>query len=221
MTDSTTDLPKPRRSFIPFLLGLPIAFGFIILILLSLQYRQIRALVSKTKGEIQVLPFSEQSQKAVLERVLQFVSQQRDGDSVGRDTLVLSENEVNHLIRVSPVIAPNWDTYQLKIQDTLIHMINVMPAYKLTGPVAWMVKILEKDGWLNSEMVGELRFEKGRLLIHLTKAIMNGIDAPVSNFNRDNRLNPHLMASDSLALNRTLQKLAQIKTEAGAIKLIR
>lgn len=221
MSDTISPLPAPRRSFLPFLLGLPVAFGFILFILLGLQYRQVRALVSKTQGNIEVVPLSQDKQNSVLKRVEQFLEGQQNPDSLKRDTLILSVDDINQLMRFSPAIASDWDTYQLRISDSLLEMVNVMPAIKLKGPVAWMVKLLEKDGWLNSEMAGELIFQNGRLNINLIRAKMNGIDAPVSNFNRDNRLNPHQMASDSLAFNSSMAKLTDVKVGEGTVKLIR
>jgi hypothetical protein len=221
MTESNSQLPKPRRSFIPFLIGLPLALGFIILILLILQYRQVRALVSPTKGEIQVVAQSSSSQEEVLNRVRDFLNGNTGADSVPADTMSLSETDVNHLMRLSPAIATNWDTYQLSIGDSSVKMINVMPAQQLTGPVAWMVKLFGKGGWLNSEMEGQIHFKENRLQIDLTRALMNGINAPVSNFNRDNRLNPHQMAADTTAFSQALLKLTNIKVENRTIKLIR
>lgn len=216
-----TSSPAPRRSFLPFLLGLPIAFLCIAFILLVFQYKQVKSLVSDKPGVMEVLPVSQSDQDAVLHKVRSFMESRVDSDSLPSDTLVLNETEANHLLRLSPAIAENALTYRLVLQDSLATLINVMPAANLKGPVAWMVKLLRSEGWLNSTMQARIYFEKSKVKVELVKATMNDIVTPIASFNKDNRLDPHRMAADTSAFAATIRQLRDVKLANGQLLLVR
>lgn len=216
----------PRRSFLPFLLGLPIAFLCIGFILMVFQYKQVKTLVSDKPGAMESLPVSPEEQERVLQKVKAFVDQPNQPagestDSTSSDTLVLNEVEVNHLVRLSPAIAENAATYRLHLQDTLVTLVNVMPAAKLQGPVAWMVRLLQSDGWLNSTMQARIDLEKSRVKVTLVKATMNDVVTPVSSFNKDNRLDPHRMAADTASFAKAIRSLNGLKIKDSRLVLIK
>jgi len=208
----------PRRAFLPFAIGLPLAFAVVILILMVFQYRQVKALVAKSPAPMEVIPQSLPAEKAVLEKVKIFLD---TASPLTGDTLRLAATEVNHLMRTSPVLHDQGETYRLELQDSLMVLTNVMPAKKLNGPVAWMVKLFDSGGWLNSRMEGRLTLEKGRLKVLLTRAYMNGIEAPVSTFNRDNRLDPRKMTLDTAAFDAYIARLTEVDIERDELILIR
>ncbi len=213
--------PFVRKSFLAFALGLPIALVAIGSILMIFQYRQLKSLVSESPAVLDSIPVSKVEQAKVLSKVSGFVADISQDSGMAADTLKLSELEMNHLLRCTEVMGKNGETYRLKIEDSVLALSNVLPAIQLGGPVAWLIRLFHPKGWLNSEMRATAGFEKGRIQITLIQAKMNGKDVPVSSFNRDNRLDPRRMVSDTLALDAALRSLSDLRISRGEALLIR
>jgi hypothetical protein len=212
-TTTSKTPPAPRRFFAFFAFGLPLGLALIFFILLIFQYHQVKTLVAPSPGSIDVVIRSQDAENKVLLKALSFLS---DSDTANNsDTLHMSEIELNHFIRLSPAIGEDGQAYRLLLKDDTLTLINVMSAKKLKGPVAWMVRLLKSDGWLNSRMDAQLALENGKVNLTLVKAWMNGVVAPVSHFNNDNRLDPRKMASDSTRFDEAVSKLKSIRIIKG------
>ncbi len=205
-----------KGSFLIFLLFLP-AFLFIILtILIAMQYKQLRAFVSPQKVELVEIPISPEAEVKAVSRVSTFLSQG------GHDTLSLSSDEINHLLRSSKSLSALHLDYHMDFQDTLLVARNSLPVDHLNGVLSLLAKTLHIKGYLNSEMKGYISLEKGKISLVPVSATMNGLAAPVSVLNRKGGgIDPAEWMEDKEAYNRALNLLSDIKVRDGSLLLIK
>jgi hypothetical protein len=208
-----------KGPFLAFIIFLPLFFLFIILILLAMQYKQLRAFVSPNPIVLATIPISKDAESKSLSKVMSFFS--IDSSARISDTLSLSAEEINHLIRVSKPLALLKLDYHMEIEDTFLVARNSLPVQHLSGVLALLAKVLHVNGYLNSEIKGYASLEKNKISLVPVSATMNGIVAPVSVINRKGGIDPSEWIEDRELYARALSQLSEIKVRNGTLLFIK
>lgn len=204
-----------KGSFLIFLIFLPCFALIIITLLLSMQYKQLRAFISPHPMELATVPKSPEAEAMVLTKLHGFFA------VAGSDTLSLSVEEINHLIRTSKTLSGLDLDYHMDLQDTFLVARNSLPATHLQGILALLTKVLRVKGYLNSEMKGYASVDKGQVNLIPVSATMNGIDAPMSVLNRKGGVDPAEWVDDKDFYAQASGHLAAIKVRNGHLLLIK
>jgi hypothetical protein len=192
------------------------AFIFIIaLLLISMQYKQLRAFVSDKPMQLAAVPESPDAEKQVQSRIHGFFNG-NDGD-----TLSLTAEEVTHLSRTSQVLAEQHLDYHFELGDTVLIARNSLPVSSMKGAIALIAKLLRVHGYLNSEMRGYPDLKDGKITVVPTGAVMNGMPAPVSVLNQKGPIDVKDWVKDKPYYDKALASLASIKIREGRLLLIR
>ncbi len=137
------------------------------------------------------------------------------------DTLALSVEEINHLIRSSKSLNALKLDYHLDMQDTLIIARNSLPVSHLDGILSFLSKFLGVTGFLNSEMRAYPFLDKGIVTLVPVSATMNGIEAPVSVINRKGGIAISEWIEDQDFYHQVLSHLAAVKVRQGSLLIIK
>jgi len=180
-----------------------------------MQYKQLRAFISPHPMELVTIPKSPEAEAAVLAKLHGFFT------VGGTDTLSLSVEELNHLIRTSKTLSALDLDYHVDLQDTLLVVRNSLPATHLQGILALLAKVLHVKGYLNSDMKGYATVDKDQVNLIPISATMNGVDAPMSVINRKGGVDPAEWVEDKDFYNQVLSHLAAIKVRNGHLLLIK
>jgi hypothetical protein len=208
-----------KGSFLVFLLFLPAFLLIILAILVAMQYKQLRAFVSPNSMELFKVPVSSEAQAQVVAKLRAF-SSQGEGDTFG-DTLALSAEEINHLLRSSPSLEALQLDYHMELKDSLLIARNSLPVERLHGALSFLAKTLRVRGFLNSEMRGHVEFEKNKIKLVPISATMNGVVAPVSVLNRKGGVDPAEWIEDKEFYTRFVGLLSAIEIRNGSLLFIK
>lgn len=239
-----------KGPFFIFLLLMPAFVFLIFLILLAMQYKQLKALVSPQRAEMPAVQSSPESQARVVARLDSFLLAPRAvpagrtaADSSpaaptatsatsatpsagavqgnANDTLSLSAADLNDLIRGSESLEKLGLDYHLTTEETLLVAKNSLPVEHLQGLLAGLARLFRVRGYLNSEMRGYPKLEGGKLYLVPISAIMNGITAPPSVLSSKGKLEPREWVADKEGFDRALARLSEVKIRGGRLLLIR
>jgi len=221
--------PLMKGPFFIFLVLMPAFLVMIFLILLAMQYKQLKALVSPKPADLPAVQTSPESQARVRAALDSFLlapplavpAAGGAGTRNGQDTLALGAAELNDLVRGSEALEKLGLDYHLAVEDTLLVARNSMPVERLKGVLATLAKLLHVHGYLNSEMKGYPKLEGGKLYLVPLAAIMNGIKAPPSVLSSKGKLEPREWVADKEAFDRATAHLADVKIRGGRLLLIR
>lgn len=212
--------PPAKGPFFIFLLMMPAFLGLIILLLVVMQYKQLRSFVSDKPMALDPIPDSPEAQEKAKTRIMGFLAGQRT-DSLATDTFIVSAEEVNQLARSSKTLTDLGLDYHLDFQDTLLVARNSLPVDRLQGFMSTMARLLGVKGFLNSVMTGYPEFKNGTLVLVPVSAVMNGQVAPVSVLNSKGKLDPREWVSDKAAYDSAMAKLADVEIRDGRLLLIK
>jgi hypothetical protein len=211
-----------KGPFFIFLLLMPAFLVLIFLILMAMQYKQLKALVSPRPAElpqVQTSPESQARVRAMLDSFFLAPGAVAAGNT--RDTLALDAAELNDMIRGSDALENLGLDYRLSLEDTLLVARNSLPVDRMKGLLAALAKVLRVRGYLNSVMKGYPKLEGGKLYLIPVAAIMNGISAPPSVLSSKGKIEAREWASDKDAFDRAVAHLAEVKILGGRLLLIR
>jgi hypothetical protein len=221
-----------KGPFFIFLLLMPAFVVVIFMILVAMQYKQLKTLVSPRPAELPEVQTSPQSQARVLSRLDSFLlapgpvpnapspaAPSAAGNA--QDTLALSARDLNDLIRGSEALEKLHLDYHLSMEDTLLVARNSLPVERLNGVLATMAKLLRVRGYLNSEMKGYPMLDGGKLYLVPVSAVMNGVAAPPSVLSSKGKLEPREWVTDKEAFDRAAARLSALKIRGGRLLLIR
>jgi hypothetical protein len=208
-----------KGPFFIFLLLMPAFLVVIFMILLAMQYKQLKTLVSPHPSELPEIQTSAESRARVLARLDSFLVAPRPSNT--QDTLSLAAADLNDLIRSSEALEKLHLDYHLSIEDTLLTARNSLPVEHLKGVLATLAKVLRVRGYLNSEMKGYPLLEGGKIYLVPVSAVMNGVAAPPSVLSSKGKLEPREWVSDKAAFDRAAARLSAIRVRGGRLLLIR
>ena len=211
-----------KGPFFIFLFLMPAFLFLIFLILVAMQYKQLKALVSPRPMELPQVESTPESQARIRSKLDSFLLAPRPqaAGSV-RDTLALEAADLNDLVRGNEALEKLHLDYHLSLEDTLLVARNALPVERLNGVLATLAKTLRVRGWLNSEMKGYPSLEAGKLFAIPVKAVMNGVAAPPSVLSSKGKLEVRQWAGNPQAFDRALANLAEVKIRGGRLLLIR
>jgi hypothetical protein len=214
-----------KGSFLIFLIFLPAFLLIILTLLLAMQYKQLKAFTSPNAVEMATVPKSPEAEAKVYAKVHAFFaadSSAKDSTAKGgTDTVVLSAEEINHLIRTSKSLSELNLDYHMDMVDTLLVARNSLPVTHLNGVLSLLSKVLHVRGYLNSDMRGYPSLEKGQVSLIPVTATMNGLQAPVSVLNRKGGIDPSEWVADRSFYDQAVARLAGIKVYKGSLLLIK
>jgi hypothetical protein len=227
-----------KGPFFIFLLLMPAFVVVIFMILIAMQYKQLKVLVSPHPSELPEVQTSPESQARVLARVDSFLLAPQavpDAPSPAKpsapsappaasntqDTLSLGAADLNDLIRGSEALEKLKLDYHLSLEDTLLVARNSLPVESLNGVLATLAKVLRVRGYLNSEMKGYPLLDSGKIYLVPVSAVMNGVAAPASVLSSKGKLEPREWVTDKDAFDRAAARLSGIKIRGGRLLLIR
>ena len=211
--------PPAKGPFFIFLLMMPAFLGLIILLLVAMQYKQLRSFVSDKAMPLDPIPDSPAAQEKARARILEFLAD-RGGDTAS-DTLAVSGEEINHLAKGSKTLSDMRLDYHLDLKDTLLIARNSLPVDRLQGFMSTMARLLRVKGYLNSEMKGYPEFRDGKVVLIPVSAVMNGQVAPVSVLDSKGKLDVRDWIADKDAYDRAIARLADIRIREGRLLLIK
>lgn len=210
-----------KGPFFIFLLLMPAFFVLIVLILIAMQYKQLKALVSPRPAELAQVQTSPESQARVRAKLDSFLLAPSATDSSRRDTLSLDASELNDLIRNSEALENLHLDYHLSLEDTLLVARNSLPVEEMKGVLAKLAKLLHVHGYLNSVMKGYPKLESGKLVMVPVAAMMNGVSAPPSVLSSKGKIDAREWVSDKEAFDRATAHLTDVRIRGGRLLLIR
>lgn len=207
--------PVARGPFFIVLLMMPAFLFLIFLLLMVMQYKQLRSFVSEKAMPIDVVPVSMEVQAQTLAKVRFFFS-----DSAA-DTLSMTAEELNHFVRTSNSLKElNFD-YHFEMEDTLIVARNSLPVTSMHGLPALLAKVTGIRGYLNSVMKGYPELKEGRISMIPVFAEMNGVPAPASVLTFKGTIDIGEWVADKAFYDQAIAVLAEVKIRAGRLLLIK
>lgn len=209
-----------KGPFFIFLFLMPAFVLVICMILVAMQYKQLKTLVSPDPAALPAIRTSPESQARVQAKLDSFLLAP-GATRTAQDTLALAAEDLNDLIRGSEALERLHLDYHLSLEDTLLVARNSLPVERLNGFLAAMARILRVRGYLNSEMRGYPLLEGGKLYLVPVSAVMNGVAAPASVLSSKGKLEPREWVSDRDAFDRAAARLSAIKIRGGRLLLIR
>lgn len=212
--------PPAKGPFFIFLMMMPAFLGLIILLLVAMQYKQLRSLVADKPMALAPIPDSPEAQERMRARILGFL-ESRGTDSAASDTLAVSSEEINLMAKSSKTLSDMRLDYHLELKDTILIARNSLPVESLQGFMSTMARLMRVKGYLNSEMKGYPEFKDGKLVLVPVSAVMNGQAAPVSVLDSKGKLEVRDWISDKDAYDRALAHLADIEISDGRLLLIK
>ena len=210
-----------KGPFFIFLLLMPAFFVLIFLILVAMQYKQLKALVSPHPLELAQVPSSPESRARVRAKVEGFLTVPKASENTANDTLALDASDLNELIRASEALENLHLDYHLSLEDTLLVARNSLPVEEMKGVLATMARLLHVHGYLNSVMSGYPKVEDGKLYMIPISAVMNGVAAPTAVLSSKGKIEAREWVSDKEAFDRATAHLADVRIRAGRLLLIR
>jgi hypothetical protein len=214
--------PPAKGPFFIFLLMMPAFLGLIVLLLIAMQYKQLRSFVSDKPMALDSIPDSPEAQEKVRLKIHDFLAGAGRTDSVPvADTLALTKDDLNQLARASRALADMHLDYHLDMDDSLLIARNSLPVSHLNGFMATMARVLRIHGYLNSEMKGRPEFKDGAVNIVPVSAVMNGVAAPVSVLDSKGRFDVREWVSDKDGYDKSLANLSGLGIRRGEMILTR
>jgi hypothetical protein len=213
--------PLMKGPFFIFLLLMPAFLVLIFLILLAMQYKQLKALVSPQPAELAQIQTSPESQARVRAKLDSFLLAPGNPGGGAKDTLSLDAADLNDLIHGSEALEKLHLDYRLSLEDTLLVARNSLPVEDMQGILAKLAKLLHVHGYLNSVMKGYPKLEDGKLLMVPVAAMMNGVSAPPAVLSSKGRIEAREWVSDKEAFDRSTAHLAEVRIRGGRLLLIR
>jgi hypothetical protein len=213
--------PLMKGPFFIFLLLMPAFLILIFLILMAMQYKQLKALVAPRPAELASVRTSPESQARVRAKVDSFLTAPKAAEHAAKDTLGLDDADLNDLIRGSEALENLHLDYHLSLEDTLLVARNSLPVEEMKGALATLAKLLHVHGYLNSVMKGYPKLEDGKVSMVPVAAVMNGVSAPPSVLSSKGKIEAREWVSDKEAFDRATAHLAEVKIRGGRLLLIR
>jgi hypothetical protein len=173
------EIPPPvfsRRSFLFFILLAPACVLAVAAIILTLQYKQYRLLVSPAPAVEAFAPTPATALRAdsLLAETRAFVA------ATAADTLEFTPDDLNALAAVSPVLARQEIRVRLVGSDSLLTVESARRVNALTGRVAWIFKRIAPipDGWLNARVEGLPELASRQLTLAPERGFLGGSKVP-------------------------------------------
>jgi hypothetical protein len=208
--------PFHKSSFLIYLLFVPAFLILMLMLLMAMQYKQLRILVAKDPVVMDTVVASAEAQDSVQVLVKTFFAEP------GPDTLALSRADLNHLMRSSTVIRDLGWSYHLTLEDTLLVARTSMPASSMTGPAGKLIRLFRLKGWLNSEVRLRGKFITGnRFVLDPVSAVMNGESAPPTALTKQGELDPRDWVTDKDAYDKAVARLEAASIRDGRLLLLR
>ena len=207
--------PFHKTSFLIYLLFVPAFLLLMVLLLLIMQYKQLKILVAPEPTAYVPVPESSAAQDSLVDLLKSFFA------APGADTLALSSTDLNHLIRASRTIRDlGWD-YHLELEDTLLLARTSLPAQEMTGPAGKLIRLMRIKGYLNSEVRIRPKLQPGKLILDPVSAVMNGQAAPPTALTKQGELNPRDWVEDKDGFDKAVARLDTVRIRDGKLLLVR
>jgi hypothetical protein len=210
-----------RLSFFLFLMIAPAGILFLFLIMLVVQYKQFKSMVSPAPV-VSEFAWSDSSRArldSVLSNVRAFAL--RDTPGGNSDSLWLSAGDLNLLLAFSPVNASRSMRFQISIDDSLVVAQSTQPVQALQGRMARLFKKAAPSGYLNARLEGWPELSGGELELAPVKGFLNGKKIPRIALEKREGLSPSDFMVNHEVYNALLRVLVEVKAVRGRILLVR
>lgn len=210
-----------RLSFFLFLMIAPAGILFLFLIMLVIQYKQFKSMVSPA-AVVAEFAWSDSSRArldSVLSNVRAFAV--RDTAEWNSDSLWLTIGDLNLLLASSPVNASQSMRFQISIEDSLVVAQSTQPVLALQGRMAWLFKKAAPSGYLNARLEGWPELSGGELALAPVKGFLNGHKIPRIALEKRQGLSPPDFMVNHEIYDALLRVLIEVKATRGRILLVR
>jgi|GEM_PF-5207327 len=185
------EIPPPvfsRRSFLFFILLAPACIVAVAAIIITLQYKQYRLLVSPASAVEALVPTPASAQRAdsLLAAARAFAA------ASAPDTLAFTPDDLNALASVSPVLAREEIRVRVVGKDSLLSVESSRRVNALTGRLAWIFKRIAPipDGWLNARVEGLPELKSRQLALAPERGYLGGTKVPKAAITKRAGLSP-------------------------------
>lgn len=207
--------PFHKSSFLIYILFVPAFLILMVMLLLVMQYKQLKILTSPAPADFERIPESKSAEDSVAALVKAFLA------APGADSVALTAADFNHLARSSGHLRTLGWTYHLSFEDTLAVARTSVPATEMTGPAGKLIRLMRIKGWLNSEVRIRPRLGDGKLIVDPVSAVMNGEAAPPTALTKQGEMNPREWVSDKAAYDSAVGRLEAVRIRNGRLILVR
>lgn len=188
------EIPPPvfsRRSFLFFILLAPACILAVAAIIITLQYKQYRLLVSPASAVEALAPTPASTQRAdsLLAATRAFVAAD---SNTAPDTLTFTPDDLNALAAASPVLAREEIRVRLVGAESLLTVESSRRVNALTGRLAWIFKRIAPipDGWLNARVEGLPELKSRQLSLAPERGFLGGSKVPKAAITKRAGLSP-------------------------------
>ena len=171
--------------------------------------------ISDTPFKIEHIPKSLQQEKFVQQKLTQFLNQ----SSI--DTLLLSEMDINHLIRTNSVVKDYNVNYRIRFHDSLINVRCVVPIQKIRQDIKSLAKYMNVNGYLNAELEGYFKVKGEKIIFVSTNSQMNGLPAPFALLGKRTHIDVATYFPNRFQYERVRKQFNKIKIANDHLMLIR
>jgi hypothetical protein len=220
MPPETTPPPQEfsRKSFFLFLVLAPACFLVIAAIVVLVQYRQFKGMVS-TDPEIRMPALESALQGRVASLRASFEAFASGNSSP--DSLWLSAEDLNALLAASPVARAQDLRFRVEVVADTVVVRSTQPVQAMQGRAAWAFRKIAPDGYLNARIEGLPQFEKNHLALSASRGFINGQRVPRASLTRRGGMSPPDFLESQELYAKLLGVLGEVKLEQGKILLVR
>jgi hypothetical protein len=204
----------PLPGFMIFLFLVPGFFLVLLFLLGAMQYKQMKSLLSPNPM-VAAAEVDSGVGRGLVDTLRTFFT----GNT--RDTLSLSAEDVDRLVRASDALKKAGWEYRISLEDTLFSAANSLPVEQMKGPASYIVKLMRMHGYLNSTMKGYPQLKDGNIELVAVSATMNGAEAPKSALSRKGNVNPREWVEDKTFYDDAVEQLSEVKVRGGRLLLIK
>lgn len=194
---------------------MPAFLLLIFMLLMVMQYKQLRSFVSDKPMPIAAVPQSREAEDSVLARVRGFFP------DTASDTLSLSSLEINHLLRTSQALNDQKFDYHFELKDTVLVARNSLSITSMRGIPSLLAKVTRIRGYLNSVMEARPELKDGKITLQPVSAVMNGMPAPATVLNSKGTIDVREWVADQAFYDSAIRALSEIRILDGRLLLIK
>lgn len=167
-------LPKESsaKTLLLFLGGTSLLVSLVIYFIMGAVWKPMKDYISPNPVKIEHYPVSAEAETLLVQKLNSFFA-----GTLG-DSLFLNEEELNHMLRLSPQVRSYHVQYRLKLNDSTFTLLSSMPVSAVRSHMASIISVLNFQGFINSELEAKIRLKPQKSELLIVRSSMNGKDAP-------------------------------------------
>ncbi len=194
--------------------GVSILVTIALVIAFVVVWLPIKSFISDKPYAIEHIPISPEKEDAIKNKLISFFNRELG------DTLRITSEEVNHLIRNNELINKYEVQYRIRLEDSLFNLRCSVPANKLKNNMASIVKVLNVSGYINAEMEGYLRLKGKKLSLITTRSQMNSRPAPFTLLGKRTHIDIVQFFPNRLEYNRIVDEFKSFRIHNKQVEII-